>query len=92
MERGRISLQNIKYVLLEEADRMLDMRCASLRTGCYFTSRACHIGGWLLQLSMARVCAGVSQHMPRAYWDYDSANVFRVPWRTMESFVRSVCL
>jgi casein kinase II subunit alpha len=33
--------------------------------------------------SMARVYADVNQHMPRAYWDYDSVNI---SWGVLENY------
>jgi len=32
---------------------------------------------------MARVYADVNQHMPRAYWDYDSVNI---SWGVLENY------
>ena len=32
---------------------------------------------------MARVYADVNQHMPRAYWDYDSVNI---TWGVLENY------
>ncbi len=32
---------------------------------------------------MARVYADVNQHMPRAYWDYDSVNI---AWGVLENY------
>lgn len=47
------------------------------------TSRACHISQRPLLPSMARVYADVNQHMPRAYWDYDSVNI---SWGVLENY------
>jgi casein kinase II subunit alpha len=47
------------------------------------TSRACHIIQRPLLPSMARVYADVNQHMPRAYWDYDSVNI---SWGVLENY------
>ncbi|THZ44947.1 Pkinase-domain-containing protein [Aureobasidium pullulans] len=57
----------------------LSLRCALLLTTC----RACHISQKPLLPSMARVYADVNQHMPRAYWDYDSVNI---SWGVLENY------
>jgi hypothetical protein len=44
---------------------------------------ACHISQKPLLPSMARVYADVNQHMPRAYWDYDSVNI---SWGVLENY------
>ncbi|THV87500.1 Pkinase-domain-containing protein [Aureobasidium pullulans] len=75
------SSSSSSFTRLRRSRNLLDLslRCALLLTTC----RACHISQKPLLPSMARVYADVNQHMPRAYWDYDSVNI---SWGVLENY------
>jgi hypothetical protein len=70
-------------MLFDAAAALLCSTSITATSTFYPSSTKGHISQRPLLPSMARVYADVNQHMPRAYWDYDSVNI---SWGVLENY------